>query len=152
MSDFVLREARTSDLEAIVRLYAADTLGGHDDAWTDETAPAYAAAFARIVTSEDHRVFVAEAGGRIVGTFQVSVIPCLVDRGATRVRIESVHVDPARRSQGIGTSLVAHAEAWAREHGAAFVELASNASRVDAHRFYGRLGYGQTHLGFKKVL
>ena len=152
MSDLVLREARTSDLEAIVRLYAADTLGSHDDAWSEETAAAYAAAFARIVTSEDHMVFVAEAEGRIVGTFQVSVIPCLVDRGATRVRIEAVQVDAARRSRGIGAALVAHAEAWAREHGAAFVELASNAARADAHRFYGRLGYGQTHLGFKKAL
>lgn len=147
-----LREARAGDLEAIVRLHAADTLGGHGDAWTDETAPVYAAAFARIVTSEDHALFVAEMAGEVVGTFQVTLVPCLVGRASTRVRIEAVQVRADVRSQGIGAAMIAFAEDWARREEAAFVELSSNAARHDARRFYERLGYVASHLGFKKRL
>ena len=56
------------------------------------------------------------------------------------------------RSAGIGAAMMAAAEAWAQERGAAFLELTSNATRTDAHRFYARLGYKQSHLGFKKKL
>lgn len=152
MSDVHMREARSGDLEAIVRLHAADTLGGHGDGWSDETASAYAAAFARIVTSEDHMLFVAEAGGDVIGTFQVSLVPCLTARGATRARLEAVQVRADRRSGGVGAAMVLFAESWARERGAGFVELTSNVARTDAHRFYARLGYAQSHLGFKKSL
>lgn len=152
MSDVVVREAHPGDLEPIVRLHAEDALGGHGDAWGEETRPAYAAAFARIVTSEDHALFVAERAGEVVGSFQVTAIPCLVGRGSTRVKVEAVQVRRDRRSAGIGAAMMAAAEAWARARGAAFVELTSNAARADAHRFYARLGYLQSHLGFKKKL
>lgn len=152
MSDVAIREARPADLEAIARLHAEDALGGHGDAWTEETRPAYAAAFARLVTSEDHALYVAERAGEVVGTFQVSAIPCLVGRGSTRVKVEAVQVRRDLRSAGIGAAMMAAAEDWARDRGAAFVELTSNAARTDAHRFYARLGYAQSHLGFKKTL
>lgn len=152
MSDLAIREAREGDLEPIVRLHAEDTLGGHGDVWSEETRGAYAAAFARIVTSEDHALFVAERAGEVVGTFQVSAIPCLTGRGATRVKIESVHVRADQRSLGVGAAMIAAAEGWARTRGAAVVELTSNAARTGAHRFYARLGYAQSHLGFKKPL
>lgn len=32
------------------------------------------------------------------------------------------------------------------------VQLTSNAARKDAHRFYERLGFAQSHLGFKLKL
>ena len=32
------------------------------------------------------------------------------------------------------------------------MQLTSNASREDAHRFYERLGYAPSHIGFKKPL
>ncbi|WP_349367642.1 GNAT family N-acetyltransferase [Salinarimonas sp.] len=152
MSDLIIREAREGDLEPIVRLHAEDTLGGHGDVWSEETRGAYAAAFQRIVTSEDHALFVAERGAEVVGTFQVSAIPCLTGRGATRVKLEAVQVRADQRSRGIGAALIAAAEDWARSRGAAFVELTSNVARTGSHRFYARLGYAQSHLGFKKPL
>jgi hypothetical protein len=37
----------------------------------------------------------------------------------------------------------------ARERECSVVQLTSDASRVDAHRFYTRLGFRNSHLGFK---
>ena len=39
MSGLLIREARSGDLEAIVRLHEEDSLGQHGDCWTPETRP-----------------------------------------------------------------------------------------------------------------
>jgi GNAT superfamily N-acetyltransferase len=93
---------------------------------------------------------VAEQGGRIVGTFQMTLIPSLTGRGALRVKVESVKVGSALRSRGIGAAMMAHAESEARRRGARLIELTSNKVRGDAHRFYERLGFARSHEGFKK--
>ncbi len=109
-----IREARAEDLEAIIRLHEEDSLGSHGDAWLPETKPAYEAAFAAIAASPDNTLYVAESEGRVVGTFQLTLIPNLTGRGATRVKVESVKVSAALRSQGIGARMMAFAEDAAR--------------------------------------
>ncbi|MBA1157514.1 GNAT family N-acetyltransferase [Microvirga mediterraneensis] len=152
MSSLSIREAQAGDLEAIIRLHEEDELGSHGDVWSDETRPAYEAAFAAIQKSPDNRLFVALDGDEIVGTFQLTFIPNLTGRGATRVKVESVKVRSARRSGGIGARMIAFAEDHARTHGASAMELTSNKTRKDAHRFYERLGFARSHEGFKKKL
>jgi len=152
MIDITIRPARADDVAAIAGLHAEDAVGGHGDVWSDETRPAYEAAFARIAASPDIALFVAEKEGAVVGAFQVCAIPGIAGRGSTRVKVEGVQVRRDLRSAGIGAAMMAAAEAWAQERGAAFLELTSNATRTDAHRFYARLGYKQSHLGFKKKL
>ncbi len=147
-----IREARAEDLEAIIRLHEEDSLGSHGDAWLPETKPAYEAAFAAIAASPDNTLYVAESEGRVVGTFQLTLIPNLTGRGATRVKVESVKVSAALRSQGIGARMMAFAEEAARAGGARTMELTSNKRRADAHRFYERLGFAKSHEGFKKSL
>ena len=147
-----IREARAEDLEAIIRLHEEDSLGSHGDAWLPETKPAYEAAFAAIAASPDNTLYVAESEGRVVGTFQLTLIPNLTGRGATRVNVESVKVSAALRSQGIGARMMAFAEEAARAGGARTMELTSNKRRGDAHRFYERLGFSKSHEGFKKSL
>jgi GNAT superfamily N-acetyltransferase len=147
-----IREARAEDLEAIIRLHEEDSLGSHGDAWLPETKPAYEAAFAAIAASPDNTLYVAESEGRVVGTFQLTLIPNLTGRGATRVKVESVKVSAALRSQGIGARMMAFAEEAARAGGARTMELTSNKRRGDAHRFYERLGFSKSHEGFKKSL
>jgi GNAT superfamily N-acetyltransferase len=141
MSDLSIREARAGDLEAIIRLHEEDELGSHGDVWSPETKAAYEAAFAAIERSPENRLFVAVDGNEIVGTFQLTFIPNLTGRGALRVKVESVKVKAARRSGGIGAKMMAFAEDHARTNGAAMLELTSNKTRTDAHRF---------HEGFKK--
>lgn len=152
MSMIVFEEARAQDLQALIRLHEEDALGGHGDVWNEETRPAYEAAFAAIAKSADNRLYVARDGGEVIGTFQLTFIPNLTGRGAMRMKIESVKVKAARRSGGIGARMIAFAEEEARAHGAVLMELTSNKSRTDAHRFYERLGYAQSHMGFKKRL
>jgi GNAT superfamily N-acetyltransferase len=152
MSALLIREARASDLEAIIRLHEEDSLGTHGDMWSPETRPAYEAAFAAIERSPENSLFVAVEGDEVVGTFQLTFIPNLTGRGALRVKVESVKVKAARRSGGIGAQMMAFAEDHARTHGAAMLELTSNKTRTDAHRFYERLGFSRSHEGFKKKL
>lgn len=152
MSTLSIREAQAHDLEAIIRLHEEDELGSHGDSWSPETRPAYEAAFAAIERSPENKLFVAVDGGEVVGTFQLTFIPNLTGRGATRVKVESVKVKAARRSGGIGAQMMAFAEDHARTHGAAAMELTSNKTRKDAHRFYKRLGFSRSHEGFKKKL
>jgi GNAT superfamily N-acetyltransferase len=147
----LIREAEPGDLEAIVRLHEADALGGHGDAWNEANEPRYRAAFQAIQASNANALYVAIEDG-VAGTFQLTIIPGLVGRGRTRAKLESVQVRVDQRSQGIGAAMVAFAEACARELGAETLELTSNKTRTDAHRFYERLGYAQSHAGFKKVL
>jgi GNAT superfamily N-acetyltransferase len=89
---------------------------------------------------------------RVVGTFQLTYSSTLTGRGRLRARLESVQVRADRRSQGIGEQMVVFAEREARARRATTLELTSNKSRPDAHRFYERLGFGRTHEGFKKTL
>jgi GNAT superfamily N-acetyltransferase len=72
--------------------------------------------------------------------------------GGKTAELESVHVTAARRGQGIGTMLLRAAEDHANAQGCYRVQLTSNVSRFDAHRFYERLGYVASHRGFKKAL
>lgn len=152
MSDLSIREAGAGDLEAIIRLHEEDELGSHGDVWSPETRPAYEAAFAAIQRSPDNRLFVAVDREEVVGTFQLTFIPNLTGRGAMRVKVESVKVKAARRSGGIGGQMMTFAEHYARTSGAAAMELTSNKTRKDAHRFYERLGFTRSHEGFKKKL
>lgn len=150
--NLVIREAQATDLPAIITLHAADAIGGHGDIWNATTRPAYEAAFARIAASPDCTLFVAMNGTRILGSFQLTLIPTITGRGGLRAKVESVQVDGSVRGSGIGAAMMAHAEHAARKAGATFIELTSNKARTDAHRFYTRLGYTASHLGFKKQL
>ncbi|MDF2690084.1 MAG: acetyltransferase, partial [Microvirga sp.] len=152
MTDVLIREAETADLEAIIRLHEEDELGSHGDVWSPETRPAYEAAFAAIQRSPENHLFVAVDGGEIVGTFQLTYIPNLTGRGTLRVKVESVKVKAARRSTGIGARMMAFAEDHARGQGARAMELTSNKTRQAAHRFYERLDFSRSHEGFKKKL
>lgn len=60
-----------------------------------------------------------------------------------------MRVGSTERGGGLGTALVTHAIEEARRLGADLVQLTSDASRTDAHRFYERLGFTGSHLGFK---
>ncbi|GGH24824.1 acetyltransferase [Alsobacter metallidurans] len=148
--ELLIREATASDLEAVVALHGADALGAHGDAWTPDSRTDYERAFAAIARHPDHTLYVAEAGGEVLGTFLLSFLPGLTGRGALHAQLRSVQVRADQRSGGIGARLLAFAEAEARRRGAAVMELMSSMRRVDAHRFYERHGYGKTHFGFKK--
>ena len=144
------RDARAEDLPAIVAMLADDPLGARREGAPDD--PAYAAAFAAIVADPGERLIVAERDGAVVGSLQIGFIPGLSRRGAWRGQIEGVRVAAGARGQGIGEAMVLWAVEECRRRGCAMVQLTTDRSRADAHRFYARLGFEQSHLGFKLML
>ena len=143
------RLATRADVTAVVALLADDVLGrGRESGQLDP----YLAAFDAMQTEGGNQLIVGEAGDRVLATYQLTVISGLSLSAARRAQIEAVRVDASLRGQGAGAALMADAEARARAAGASLMQLTSNASRTDAHRFYERLGYAPSHIGFKKPL
>jgi GNAT superfamily N-acetyltransferase len=146
----VVRRAEARDVPAIVDLLAADQLhAGRDGVRTAEDLAAYQRAFQAIDGDRAHLLVVAEAGGEIVATFQLSFLPGLARRGALRAQIEAVRVREDYRGRRLGEALMTWAIDEARRRGCAIVQLTSDKSRQAAHRFYSRLGFVATHEGLK---
>ncbi|MFJ9777500.1 GNAT family N-acetyltransferase [Kitasatospora sp. NPDC101157] len=145
-----IRRATEADLPAIVAMLADDPLGAARES-PDDLSP-YRAAFGRIDGDPHQHLVVAERAGRTIGTLQLTVVPGLSRQGSTRAIIEAVRVHADERGSGLGTELIRWAVERARELGADLVQLTSDATRTDAHRFYERLGFVPSHLGFKMKL
>jgi GNAT superfamily N-acetyltransferase len=145
-----LRTATEEDVPTVVALLAADQLGvTRDGVGDDGDLAAYTAAFRAIDSDPAHLLVVAEQDGRIVGTFQLSFLPGLARRGALRAQIEAVRVAAEARGGGLGAAMMAWAIEEARRRGCALVQLTSDKSRADAHRFYEGLGFAASHEGMK---
>ncbi|UIJ72691.1 GNAT family N-acetyltransferase [Aurantimonas sp. HBX-1] len=147
-----IRPARRDDVPAIVALLAADDIGGAVDTGAAADLPLYEAQFDRIAASANEFLFVAEVEGRVVGTFQIIIARSLPYRAATRCILEAVQVHPAMRGQRIGEAMVLRAMEEGRAHGADAMTLTSNVKREAAHRFYDRLGFERSHVGFRRAL
>ncbi|WP_433605616.1 GNAT family N-acetyltransferase [Dactylosporangium sp. CA-139114] len=147
MTQVRIRKATEADVPAIVALLADDALGAGRES-PDDLSP-YQRAFAAVVADANQVLVVAERDGRTVGTLQLTLLPGLARRGATRGQIEAVRVAGDERGSGLGATLMQWAIDEARARGCQLVQLTSDVSRTDAHRFYERLGFAPTHVGFK---
>jgi GNAT superfamily N-acetyltransferase len=148
-----LREARKPDVPALVALIAADQLGALRDGVRDDAdLAAYEQAFAAIDADPAHILVIAESSGEVVGTMQLSFLPGLARRGALRAQIEAVRVAESTRGSGLGAAMMTWAIEESRRRGCALVQLTSDKSRADAHRFYERLGFVASHEGMKLKL
>ncbi|MGW8950527.1 GNAT family N-acetyltransferase [Streptomyces sp. NPDC055709] len=150
MSDLQIRPASPADIPAIVAMLADDPLGTRRES-PDDLTP-YTAAFDRLAEDPNQHLVVAEREGRIVGTLQLTVIPGLSRRGATRAVIEGVRIHADERGGGLGGRLIEWAVDESRRRDCQLVQLTSDVSRTDAHRFYERLGFEASHVGFKRTL
>lgn len=151
MNGLAARRATRADLPRLLELLADDVLGKHRDAPGDDDAR-YHRAFDAIDRDPNQHLMVVEHDGRIVGMAQLTFIPGLGRRGAWRANIEAVRVDSAVRNRGIGAWMIEHAVALARERGCTIAQLTTDQRRTDAHRFYARLGFQNTHVGFKLAI
>jgi ribosomal protein S18 acetylase RimI-like enzyme len=83
----------------------------------------------------------------VIGCLQLCILPGISSQGAARGLIEDVRVATHCRSRGIGERLVRWAIAEAQANGCKLVELLTHHTRVDAQRFYVRLGFQPSHAG-----
>jgi GNAT superfamily N-acetyltransferase len=132
----VIRPARPDETDSLVAGYEwlFEPPGMRPPQWD----PVRAAERLRgLIASDDGEVFVAEAGGEIVGICTVYLDLESV-RFGQRAWVEDLAVHAEHRSAGLGKGLLDAAKDWARERGAARLALDSGEARADAHRFYER--------------
>lgn len=146
------RRATREDLAEIVRLLSDDFLGRLRERYENPLPESYIKAFEEIEADKNNELIVAETGGEIVGTLQITFTPSISFQGGKRATIESVRVDEKYRGRGIGKKLMLWAIKRAREENCFAVQLTTNAERADAHRFYENLGFKGSHLGMKLYL
>jgi GNAT superfamily N-acetyltransferase len=104
--------------------------------------------FARIQATPRMAVWLATSNERTVGTYTMLVMENLGHHGMPLAIVESVMVAPTARGGRIGEVMMRHAVARAAEAGCYKLALSSNSRRLDAHRFYRRLGFAPHGISF----
>lgn len=152
MAGLIFRRAIEADVPAIVALLADDVLGAARETTGPESHLRYVSAFRAIDADVNQFLLVVEDGDRIVGTLQLTFIAGLARAGLKRGLIEAVRVAGDRRGEKIGEAMLAWVLEKCRNEGCGSVQLTTDKSRTEAHRFYDRLGFEPSHIGYKKML
>jgi GNAT superfamily N-acetyltransferase len=152
MADLIFRRATEADLPAIIRLLADDMLGSSREMTGPESHTRYLNAF-RVIDADVNQVLLVVADeSMIVGTLQLTFIPGLARGGVKRGQIEAVRVAGDRRGEKIGEAMLAWALDKCRSEGCGIVQLTTDKARIEAHRFYDRLGFEPSRIGYKMNL
>lgn len=152
MGELRYSRATEADLGAIAAMLADDVLGASRENASPALDDHYRAAFAEIDTDPNQFLCLVEDGQHIVGTLQLTFIPGLSRNGTKRGQIEAVRIVSDRRCGKLGEAMFAWAISECRARGCSMVQLTTDKSRPDAHRFYNRLGFEATHIGCKLKL
>lgn len=146
------REAKMSDLQNLIQLLANDPLGKTREDITTPVKLSYIQAFSEIETDPNNRIIIAEIDNQLVGMAQLTFIPNLTYQGSWRCLIEGVRVDEKYRGQGYGEEIFTYLISLAKEKGCSLVQLTSDKQRPEALRFYEKLGFIPSHVGFKLTI
>lgn len=152
MSDVSFRRATEADVAAIVALLADDGLGRGRENPALPLDRRYLDVFAALDSDPNQLLAVAERDGTVVGCLQLTFIPGLSRLGMWRGQIEAVRVAASERGTGLGGAMVGWAIERCRARGCGLVQLTTDKTRADAHRFYERLGFVASHEGMKLAL
>jgi GNAT superfamily N-acetyltransferase len=146
----IVRKADKADAPAIFTLYGAleAAYGEHGD----KSGQDYVQAWDEVAGDKRQHILVAETEGTVVGTVILVVVPNLGHHGQPWASVTNLAVAEAGRGQGIGTQLLAEAGRIAREHNCYKIVLSTNLVREQAHEFYRKLGWRQSHIGFSLEL
>lgn len=147
---YSVARASASDVPALAALLADDVLGARRES---SDLRSYLAAFQEIDRDPNQLlVAVRDDDNNVVGTMQLTLIPGLARAGAKRLQIEGVRLAATTRGTGLGTALFEWAHEYGQRHGAVLAQLTTDKTRTEAHRFYDRLGYRDSHVGYKRAL
>lgn len=145
----VFRDAVLADVPDVVALLRDDALGSQREG---SDLSDYRDAFQRMQDEGNNTLVVGELAGRIMATYQLTFISGLSLRAARRAQIESVRVAGDARGQKIGEAMISDAKMRARAAGCRLMQLTMNKTRTDSARFYERLGFTPSHIGYKRDL
>ncbi len=146
------KKATLADIPDIVSLLANDELGRQREDPSVPLALEYRQAFQAIDADANQLLVIAMIASDVVGTLQLTFIPGIARRGTWRGQIEAVRISETYRSSGLGQEMFQWAITQCRKRNCRLVQLTTDKSRPDAHRFYERLGFRATHEGYKLAL
>lgn len=145
----VFRRVTRTDLPAIIALLADDDIGHNREDCRVPLNPRYEDGFVAIDRDPNQYFAVAEKADTIVGCLQLTFIPGLSRQGMWRGQIESVRIAKSYRGQSLGDQMLKWAIETCRQHRCGLVQLTTDVTRLDAHRFYEKLGFKASHMGMK---
>jgi ribosomal protein S18 acetylase RimI-like enzyme len=105
----------------------------------------------RSLTGRTSCCLVAQSASEVIGLMSAELVPYF-PTGTTICRVTSLVVSSRHRRRGVGEKLLAAAAEFAREHACSGIEVTSAERRVDAHRFYEKLGFSRTAFRFFQAL
>lgn len=132
----VFREAGPGDLDGILRLYRQ--LQPEDPVLDDGSDTA---AFAQILRSPGLRLFVLDAGGAVVATAYLNIIPNLTRSASPYAVIENVVVEETLRGTGLGKQIMAGTLRAAWDAGCYKAMLQTGSRTPATHAFYRACGF-----------
>lgn len=146
-----LREARRDDIRRIIEMLADDEVARGRESLSSDLAP-YHAAFDAITADPNNTLYVWDEDSAVMGCLQLTFLPGMSYGGRWIAQVEGVRVDRSLRGLGIGEKMMDTIAAKSRERGCKYLQLTTNKQRLDAQRFYKRLGFVMSHEGMKLEL
>ncbi len=146
------RKATRADLRAIIFLLLQDELGKTRENLAAEIDQRYIDAFEKINTDPNQYLMVAELDRSVVGSCHLTIMPSLTFTGSTRMQIEAVRIHESYRRQKLGEQMLHEVIRYGKSQGASIIQLTTNKKRVEALKFYQRVGFESTHEGMKLYL
>lgn len=144
-----IRRAISSDLPTMVSLLADDELGAKREDPSLPLLESYTQAFEKISSDPNQHLCVLDLEGKVVGLFQLTLIPYLTYKGRCRAQLEGVRIDSQHRGKQWGDQIVEWCIAKARENDTHVLQLTTDKQRPKALSFYLRHGMVASHEGLK---
>ena len=93
------------------------------------------------IENNNIKYFLAKDNSKIIGSCYICIIPNLTHNGKSIGYIENVIVDKNNRKKGIGKKIMVMAIEYAKTNNCYKVVLQSGIKRIEAHKFYEKLGF-----------
>ena len=145
----LIRKAEIKDLDQVIHLLYDDGLGRDRESISNKYKQKYLSVFSELLESKYFDIFVMEINNEIIGFYQIMYLPHISFKGSKRGQVESVRIRSDFRRNGFGTKLMQHAMEVAKKNGCSILQLTSNKKRKETDKFYKKLGFDPTHLGYK---
>ncbi|MGW0252111.1 N-acetyltransferase family protein [Nocardia goodfellowii] len=151
MRDLVVRVAGPGDLLAVLAIHDPVALDG---ASLHSATELQQRTWSRMQRSEDLTVYLAEVGGKAVGTATQMLMPNVTYNCAPTALIEAVVVAVEHRRRGIASAIMRRLLSDAQAEGCNKVQLLSHKRHASdgAHRLYTSLGFEPEAEGFRLYL
>ena len=138
------REASASDIEALLGLYELLEFKPAQSL----SPEAARGRFERYQEYPNYRIYVAELGEAVVGTFALIIVDSVAHAGKPFAVVEDVVVSQDCQGRGIGKRMMEFAMCRCKEFGCYKLTLSSHLKRQKAHSFYESLGFEKHGFSF----